>query len=307
MRDSGVADLSVDGARLDGGSLDAAPLDASTSDAGAPAICSWTGDFGFSSPVRVPELSSAVSDDEPTLSPDGLSIWITSARPGGPGPLDVWAATRASVSAAWGATTPELVLSSTANEGRVAFTPDALRVYVVSDRSGGAGAEDVWTAARPDVDAPFPALAPQLDVSTAAPEYDLLVAPSGRRVYFVRTVAPLETEIFTGELAIDGAISSVTMLSQLGSPAFESNPTVTADERVIVFSSSRAATGHDLYYALRSSPSAPFGEPVLVPNVNGALDDSQSFLTADGCELWFASERAGTESRDIFVARYVDR
>ena len=49
------------------------------------------------------ELNTASVDGCPIQSPDGLSLYMASNRPGGKGGLDIWVATRASTSAPWGA------------------------------------------------------------------------------------------------------------------------------------------------------------------------------------------------------------
>jgi len=57
--------------------------------------------------------------------------------------------------------------------------------------------------------------------------------------------------------------------------------------------SRRAAGAGNLWYATRASAAVDFGPPQLVPSVNSDLDDGDPVLSADGCELYFASNRAG--------------
>ena len=49
------------------------------------------------------ELNTPSLDGCPIQSPDGLSLYIASNRPGGKGGLDIWMASRASSTAPWGA------------------------------------------------------------------------------------------------------------------------------------------------------------------------------------------------------------
>jgi WD40-like Beta Propeller Repeat len=49
------------------------------------------------------ELNTPAVDGCPIQSPDGLSLYMASNRPGGRGGLDIWMATRSSTSAPWGA------------------------------------------------------------------------------------------------------------------------------------------------------------------------------------------------------------
>src|SRR5688500_5489461 len=49
------------------------------------------------------ELNTPFLDGCPAQSPDGLSLYMASNRPGGNGLLDIWVARRESTSAPWGA------------------------------------------------------------------------------------------------------------------------------------------------------------------------------------------------------------
>src|SRR5215203_7455023 len=49
------------------------------------------------------ELNTAALDGCPIQSPDGLSLYMASNRPGGHGLLDIWVAHRSSVDEPWGA------------------------------------------------------------------------------------------------------------------------------------------------------------------------------------------------------------
>ena len=79
----------------------------------------------------------------------------------------------------------------------------------------------------------------------------------------------------------------------VGDPAGDADPTLTADERVLVFSSNRngGAGGTDLWYSVRAERDRPFSTPVLVPNVNSTTNDGDPHLSEDGCRLYLASDR----------------
>jgi hypothetical protein len=49
------------------------------------------------------ELNTQFQDGCPIQSPDGLSLYMASNRPGGQGLLDIWVARRKSTNAPWGA------------------------------------------------------------------------------------------------------------------------------------------------------------------------------------------------------------
>src|SRR5207253_3072207 len=57
----------------------------------------------WSEPVNLGPIVNTSSDDsEPALSPDGLSLYFSSSRPGGFGPNNIWVSQRASLNDPWG-------------------------------------------------------------------------------------------------------------------------------------------------------------------------------------------------------------
>ncbi len=94
-----------------------------------------------------------------------------------------------------------------------------------------------------------------------------------------------------------------TELAIVNSTANDWDPTISSDGKTLMFGSQRNANdGNDLFIATRTSTAADFGTPALIANGNSLTDDdTQPFLTADGQELWFASNRSGTAgAHDIY-------
>ncbi|MFO0809267.1 MAG: protein kinase [Gemmataceae bacterium] len=90
----------------------------------------------------------------------------------------------------------------------------------------------------------------------------------------------------------------------------EMNPFVTADGLTLLFASNRPGGqgDKDLWESRRSSPDAPWGEPVnLGPDVNGPDGDDAPCMSGDGLILVFASQRPGTGATDIFECRRSSR
>ena len=57
------------------------------------------GSFSFGVPINLgPAVNSSNNDGTPAFSPDGLTLFFSSDRPGGFGDLDLWMSTRASIS-----------------------------------------------------------------------------------------------------------------------------------------------------------------------------------------------------------------
>jgi hypothetical protein len=81
-----------------------------------------------------------------------------------------------------------------------------------------------------------------------------------------------------------------------------SDPAISGDGLTLYYNArfDGGTTGDDLFVARRSKRTDPFGDASLVVQANSAADESESFVTADGGELWFVRH---TTSDDIFRVR----
>jgi Tol biopolymer transport system component len=103
-------------------------------------------------PERVPELSTLTgsNDAHPTLRGDELEIIFASDRAGGlnPASSDLWYATRASRSSAWGTPVHLRTLSSVDNDVTPTLSFDGKTLFFASNRAGGLGGSDIWMTTR---------------------------------------------------------------------------------------------------------------------------------------------------------------
>lgn len=100
----------------------------------------------FGAPVLVPELSSAFDDSATFISPDGLTIYFASDRPGSMGCLDIYVATRQSPTGSFSGPTPVTELNSMECEDDPSISADGCEIWFSSTR-GGAGYE-IYRATR---------------------------------------------------------------------------------------------------------------------------------------------------------------
>jgi WD40-like Beta Propeller Repeat len=91
-----------------------------------------------------PNVNSPYSDHHSLPSPDGKSLYVTSARPGGFGGEDIYVTTRDDTGA-WGPLVNFGSLVNTDKDDRCpSLTPD-LRIFMFdSERAGGYGDKDLW-------------------------------------------------------------------------------------------------------------------------------------------------------------------
>jgi Tol biopolymer transport system component len=86
-----------------------------------------------------------------------------------------------------------------------------------------------------------------------------------------------------------------TTLSEVTDPDEGERATVTSDGLTIMFGTSRTGTTGqvDLFSSTRSNAQQAFPPPTVVDNINSTAIDQAPFLTRDGLELYFASNRTG--------------
>ncbi len=123
-------------------------------------------------------------DHMPWLATDELSIYFTSARPATQNSDNIWFARRSS---ALDAFEPAVLLpnvNSSAKDDSPALTADQKTIFFASERSGGPGNFDIWTATRGDAGADFgePELVPV--VNSPRSEANLTVSRDGLELIF---------------------------------------------------------------------------------------------------------------------------
>src|SRR4051812_33480824 len=97
-------------------------------------------------PVLSAELSSPADDWAPAIAPDGLTLWFTTDREGGP--AKIWVASRPARGMPWGKPHRVPELASSAVDRGPAVDATERTLYFASDRSGSAGF-DLYVSTRP--------------------------------------------------------------------------------------------------------------------------------------------------------------
>lgn len=139
----------------------------------------------FSNPVNVAELNTAFSDRDAAQSADGLIVVFSSTRAG---EHDVWMATRSTVSLPFSLPLPVAALNTAVREYFTALSSDGRTIYFSSDRpTGSAGGYDVWFSTRADTSSAFTTVENLTAINSASNEYQSLVSPDGREIYFSST------------------------------------------------------------------------------------------------------------------------
>ncbi len=96
-----------------------------------------------------PTLGSAAWEHTLNISPDSLSLYFSSDRPGGSGQMDMWVATRPDTDSPWG---KPVNLGPTVNSSAwdlsARESADGLTLLWHSQRGGGLGGQDIWMSTR---------------------------------------------------------------------------------------------------------------------------------------------------------------
>lgn len=261
---------------------------------------------GWSEPVNLgPVINSPSADQSPALSPDGLSLYFASDRPGTLGGVDLWVSRRASRHSDWG--TPVNLgagINSPSIESGPNLSPDGHLLFFQSNRPGGQGSNDIYVSHRADTHDDFGWDAPVNlgpDVNTRAAE----VAPwyqqrdaEGPTLYFDRGPSNVFADIYKAPMTRDGhPRGPATLVAEVSTPDFnDGRMTVRADGRQIIFFSDRpGGLGvTDLWSSTRRSVHDAWSPPVdLGAPLNSPDQDLLPFLSHDGRTLFFTSTRTG--------------
>lgn len=247
------------------------------------------------------ELNTAFNDVCAIQAPDGLSLYISSNRPGGMGGLDIWVARRAKSDDPFGA--PENLgapVNGTGND----FCPSPVRgnrLYFNSNRAGGCGALDLyftrlhrgeWTEPENlgcDING---------SASDGYPSYfeddkdnSYLYFSSNRTGGF--EPGGSDVDIY---FSLNGA--APRLAPGLNTASDDLRTSVRKDGREIVFDSNRLGTlgGSDIWTATRESVFDDWAAPIhLDATINSPANEVRPTFTWDGLAMYFDSNRPGGE------------
>lgn len=297
-----------------GGREDAAVADsAAQSDAGADGPSTDAGDATvpscdlskpFSDIAKVPNVNGSANDWSARLTADELTMFLGNDE-GVVGGNDLFVATRASRQSIFGAPTPIPGVNGVdTHEGSPSVTGDGTTLYFHSMRAGGVGGWDLYTSVRGDGGV-FGEVSLVAGINSPSSDDFPYVVENGKTLYFASTRAG-QSDIYRSTM---GANDLFELPAPLPGPvttsADEVAPVVSSDERTIYFA--RASFGppetSEVWVASRANANDPFDAPSRVTELD-AVDalNHPTWLSPDGCTLYFASNRAGSNALDIYRA-----
>jgi len=300
--------LSGPDASSDGSSVDAAQVDAGNSivDAAAPdadatanSICDSTKPFGM--PVLVSGLETQESYSA-RLSADELTMFyvIQTATNG----TDIYQATRSLADASFVSNGPMPAVNSAADEYWPTLSADGLLVFFESSRTltpddAGVYQDDqarIWSSSRVDVRTDFNP--PRIDTifvdgGTEGAPY---LHPAKASLYFASGSrgGAGDIDLFVATTNASGVVTSINNITAVNSAVEENMPVVSADELELYFGRPDQGdndTTRNIWVSRRTQKTGQFGPPALLTELNTTNDEYPSFVSADGCRLFFISNR----------------
>jgi hypothetical protein len=273
----------------------------------------WSPPVNLGSVVNAPFNTDPVlmADNSPELSKDGLSLYFGSVRPGGSGSTDLYVSRRSctdleDLDCRWGAPRN---LGTTVNTSRIDGGPtlsqDGHWLYLISDRPGGNGSNDIYLSWRADKDDDFGWGAPvNLGGPINTTSLEAGPNPWGGEFYFHRgpVSTPQTADIYVSRMRGD-AFTEPTLVGSLSSPgSFTQRPSISSDGREMFFSSNRPGSSQTDIWTSTRYEGNQWSSPVnLGPIVNSNLQEQTPAISDDGTLLFFASNREGNNF-DLYVA-----
>jgi hypothetical protein len=260
------------------------------------------------------ELNTPFMDGCPIQSPDGLSLYIASTRPGGVGLLDIWVAHRDSKGDPWGA--PEN-LGEPINSAADEFCPTPVRgggLFFVSREAlpGSCGLGDIyftrynpvrgWSEPRNLGCAPG---GPNTALDEQGPSY--VENDDDAFLFFSSGSAVVPGDIYVSTKLSGWNFGGSSPVAGLNDPAANDiQPNVRKDGLEVVFSSNRAGTlgAQDIWASVRDDFDSPWSAPVnLGGAVNTAAAETRPSLSKDARQLLFGRAPGPEGMSDIYVSR----
>jgi hypothetical protein len=189
----------------------------------------------WSTPALVAELSTASFETTPEISGDGLTIYFASDRTGD---LDIYVATRALRSAAWGTAMKIDTLDSTTADGAAYITADRLIAVIGTDRKANTD-HDLYWSERTDPSVPWPAPVELAQLNSPVSDWSPMLSADKLTLLYV-----------SRRESLGDPFGSPDPIEELNTDADEADPWLSPDGHHLVFTSDRAHTGVGSLYAV---------------------------------------------------------
>ena len=241
-------------------------------------------------------INTELHEMGPSLSPDGLTLYFSSDRPGGAGASDLYLTTRAAPGEPWG----EPVnlggpLNAEGGQNNPAISGDGERLYFGSNHNGD---YDIWFSDLGEDGWRYPFCIDEL-ISEAkenkpAPSWD------GDTLYFKRSDESLIADLWVTEW-VDEAWTEAVEVHDLNDDRSQTDPAPAPEGDVLFFvQGADTEAPYDVHYAIADGDGWGWRGPLPGVNVTGARDEAIA-VSADGTEFFLASDRDEADNPDLYT------
>lgn len=190
-------------------------------------------------PSMVVELSSSGIDRSPSVSLDGLSIWFATDRELFRG--RIWRSTRPNTQSAWAAPVPVSELASMNFDSAPSVDAAETTMFFSSLHQNTPTGTDIYASTRASVSQPWGPSARVPGLDTAVEEADPFVAQGGLVVFFTLTRPGQSGDLYSSvRRSTDASFAPPWPLTDINTPAIESDPTLSEDLMYLMFASNRS-------------------------------------------------------------------
>jgi len=196
------------------------------------------------------------------------------------------------------------------NDFKETLTADRLEIYFVSNRPGGPGNQDIWTAVRASTADPWGIPTCVLELSSPSTETGAAVSGDGLTIWLGSSRAGGKggVDIWVSTRAARGmAWSTPSPVAELNTPNDEF-PRPTAQGGLLMLPSYRGPPNNKYQTFTTSRPAldATWASPTAVTEVDTSGINTDAFLDDQGLLLYFSSDRLVATDQDLYVARRTD-
>jgi beta-lactamase regulating signal transducer with metallopeptidase domain len=257
--------------------------------------------FIFGTPTDLgPTVNGSTWDFWPSISFDGLELYFTSARSGGPGAPDIWVTTRATTDDDWGVPVNlGAIVNSPYRDVAPNISANGLELYFYSDRPGGEGNRDLYVTKRANISAPW-GIPVNLGPTVNSSSWDSTpnISSDGLWLYFCSDrgggYGSGDIWVTTRPTVSDPWGIPSNLGPTVNSAYVDGGTSISANGLWLFFGSDRpGGEGYsDLYVTTRASVNDAWGTPVnLGPTVNSPYLDAAPNIWSVGLSLYFHTGR----------------
>lgn len=247
------------------------------------------GPWGTPAPVTG-AASAGASEDDPTLSSDGLELYYAVGNANGKNLYRMTRATRSDPFA--NATALTALNGGAANEGpRLAY--DDLTIYWGEDG-------EIYSATRATTTSSWTNIAKVPGVDTAAYEKWFAVCGDGSHFVVSRDNGATGQDLFEGTLGAGAG----TRIDTVSSAASEISTFVAKDCLTLYFASNRIAAGNtQIFMSTRTAIGGAWSTPTQAASpFDGGTDNEDAGYTPDNRLFVFATTRGGNGTKDVYLS-----